>query len=298
MERKRLIGLDSKTYEHEFDRKTLATLSALPGFDKVVNFFLNWGYVKWHLVDLQGSNFQVTRESCPELYKIAHDAADVLDVHPMPRMYTSWAYNINGHTTGYKQDVLVMLNTGTIDLLTEDEMRFILSHEYGHIRSNHVLYHTMAALFNDALSSIPIAKQLSLPIQYGLYYWQRMSEFTSDRAGLLGCQNIDAALSAIIKMSGAPMKYYDQIDRDAFIKQAYEFRKSFNGFTDEAIKFLSILDSSHPWTVLRAAELLLWYESGEYQRILDSIHTISCPHCNHQIAAEVSPCPFCGSVIK
>ena len=88
--KKTLFGLDSKSYEHDFDKAALKTLKALPGFDKVVNFFLNWTYIKWHIVELQGSNFLVTRESCPELYDFVHDLAYTLDVRPLPRFYTQW----------------------------------------------------------------------------------------------------------------------------------------------------------------------------------------------------------------
>jgi hypothetical protein len=34
----------------------------------------------------------------------------------------------------------------------------------------------------------------------------------------------------------------------------------------KVIKFISIADASHPWTVMRAAELLNWINSGEYNK--------------------------------
>ena len=293
-EKKILFGLDTKSYEHDFDKAALQTLRDLPGFDTVVNFFLNWTYIKWHVVELQGSNFLVTRESCPELYDIVRNVADTLDVRPLPRFYTQWGYNINAYTTGYKEDTLLVLNTGTVDLLDEDELRYVAGHEMGHIKSGHVIYHIMADMFNIALSQIPVVNTLAQPIYYGLLYWKRMSEFTSDRAGLLACQDIDAAVSAIIKMSGLPMKYYDSMDRDAFIKQAIEFKKSFSGFTDDIIKLVSIMDETHPWTVLRAAELITWYESGEYQAILDGASNRICPVCHQQYPASLGKCPYCG----
>ena len=157
-----------------------------------------------------------------------------------------------------------------------------------------MIYHIMADMFNIALSQIPVVNTLAQPIYYGLLYWKRMSEFTSDRAGLLACQDIDAAVSAIIKMSGLPMKYYDSMDRDAFIKQAIEFKKSFSGFTDDIIKLVSIMDETHPWTVLRAAELITWYESGEYQAILDGASNRICPVCHQQYPASLGKCPYCG----
>lgn len=296
MEKKKLIGLDAKTYEHDFDRNALKAARALPGFDKVASFFLDWTFVKWNVVELQGSNFLVTRESCPELYDIMRNVADTLDVNPLPRFYTSWGYNINGYTTGYKESTLITLNSGTIDLLTEDEIRYVAGHEMGHVKSGHVIYHTMANLFNAAIGMIPLGEQLTAPIYYALLYWTRMSEFTADRAGLLACQNIDAAISAIIKMSGLPLKYYEKMDKEAFSKQAHEFRNSFTGIANNAIKTISIIGSSHPWTVLRAAELLEWYESGKYEQILDSIKIIT-HDCGEQIPADSKICPYCGAPV-
>lgn len=290
-----LFGLEAKSYEHEFDKVALKTMRALPGFDTVVNFFLNWTYIKWHVIELQGSNFLVTRESCPELYDLVHDVADTLDVRPLPRFYTQWGYNINGYTTGYKEDTLLVLNSGTVDLLEEDELRFVAGHEMGHVKSGHVIYHTMGELFNNAISQIPLVSSMTTPIYYALMYWIRMSEFTADRAGLLACQNIDAAISAIIKMSGLPIKYFEKMDKATFIKQASEFKDSFSGFTDKAIKTITIASSSHPWTVLRAAELISWYESDNYRNLIESKSSIECSECHLQIPADSKKCPFCGN---
>ena len=293
--KKVLFGLDSKSYEHDFDKKALSALKALPGFDQVANFFLNWTYIKWHVIELQGSNMLITRESCPELYDIVHNVADTLDVRPLPRFYTQWGYNVNGYTTGYKEDTLLVLNTGTIDLLSENELRYVAGHEMGHVKSGHVLYHVMAQLFNNAISQFPIGSKLATPIYYALMYWNRMSEFTADRAGLLACQDIDAAISAITKMSGLPLKYYNGFSHEAFIKQAKEFKESFSGVADSVIKTITIAGSTHPWAVLRAAELLDWYYSGAYQKILDGAQTEVCSCCGRQIPSGAKRCPVCGN---
>ena len=109
MELKKLVDISPEVYEHSFDKAALSKLRSLPGFDKVVNFMLNWTYVKWHLVDLQGSNFHVTRESCPELYKLVKDVGETLDVEELPEVYTEWGYTVNGYTTGTKENTLMVL---------------------------------------------------------------------------------------------------------------------------------------------------------------------------------------------
>lgn len=294
MSRVQLIGLDTKAYEHPFDKAALNALRNLTGFETVTNFILNWTAVKWNLVAMQGSNFHVTRESCPELFLQVKHCAEILGVEDFPEIYTEWGYAVNGYTTGNKDKTMLVLNSGAIDLLAESQLDYVVGHEMGHIKSGHVLYHLMAQLFSSAISMIPLGETLLTPIQYALLYWQRMSEFTADRAGLLACQNPDAVIEAIIKMAGVPQKYFEKLNKKAFLKQAEEFETRFGSVADSAIRTISIVSSSHPWTVYRAGELVKWIESGEYERILNEYAGVPCIHCDTPNAKNSTECPACG----
>ena len=294
MNSKKLINLPPEEYEHPFDRAALNKLRALPGLDTVTNFMLNWTYVKWHLIELQGSNFHVTNESCPELYKLVKDVATTLDVEDLPEIYTEWGYFVNAYTTGIKDQTLLVLNSGAVDLLEDAQLKYVIGHEMGHIKSGHVLYHMMAQMFTSMIGMIPLGETLLTPIHYALLYWNRMSEFTADRAGLLACQNKDEAIKSIIKMAGVPMKYFDSLNEDSFIKQAEEFEKLNSGIADSAIRSLSIMTSSHPWTVYRAGELLKWIASGEYDRILEKYEGVACVHCGNILSKDATYCHVHG----
>lgn len=293
METKKFFELDSKVYEHPVDRTALTYLSKLPGFEKAVNFFISWGYVKWHLIDLRGSNFRVTEKSCPELYNQVKNIAEILDVKDFPEIYTEWGYYINAYTTGYKDDTLLTIYSGAVDLLSKEQLDYIIGHELGHIKSKHMLYHVMAEMLANWASQFPIASDLMMPIRVGLAYWNRMSEFTADRAGLLACQNPEAAIDAVIKMAGVPQKYFSTVSHEAFLEQAKEFEYLLSG-AESVIKNISVLDNTHPWTVLRAAELIKWIDSGEYSLILNKYAAIKCPHCKSEIPQGRSECPICG----
>ncbi len=299
MERVHLINLSPQKYEHPFDKAALNTLRNLPGFDTVTNFILNWAAVKWNLVTMQGSNFHVTRESCPELYKQIKKDAAILGVSDFPEIYTEWGYAVNGYTTGNKDKTMLVLNSGAVDLLSESQLDYVVGHELGHIKSGHVLYHLMAQLFSSVIGMIPLGEAMLTPIHYALLYWQRMSEFTADRAGLLACQDKDAAIEAIIKMAGAPQKYFEKLDQEAFIKQAEEFETRFSSVADSAIRTISIASSTHPWTVYRAGELLKWIKSGEYDKILEEYSGVPCPHgCGNVVSKNATVCDSCGLEIK
>jgi Zn-dependent protease with chaperone function len=106
---------------------------------------------------------------------------------------------INAFTVG-SENPIVVLNTKTVECLTEAELRFILGHEVGHIKSQHSLYHWIARFIlpyiGDTLgkATFGIGKIFTAPLQLALLSWSRKSELTADRAGLLACQNRTAAL--------------------------------------------------------------------------------------------------------
>lgn len=290
-----LKGLQPEDYEYELDRTALESLRNFPDLARATNFVLNWTDIRWRQIELCGSRLHCSPYSLPELYSSIINVVETLDISHMPDVYIEWGYFINAYTTGLDENAILCLFSGTVDLLTHEEQRFVIGHELGHQKSGHVLYHVMVSQVATMIESLGIPKSLAKTFTWSLYYWYRMSEFTADRAGLLACQDINAALSAMMKMAGLPKSYYETAKVDGFIKQAHEFQKRYSSGIDTFIKSWEIMDDSHPWTVLRAAELLRWVESGEYQKILDKYKTKKCAECGKQVALSSKCCPFCGS---
>ena len=75
-------------------------------------------------------------------------------------------------------------------------------------------------------------------------------------------------ITSFIKMAGLPQSEFDNIKPETFIQQARDFKMLDYDGMNKAIKFLSIADESHPWTVMRSAELLKWIEDGEYNQFI------------------------------
>lgn len=266
-----LTGLDHSQYEHPFDQKALSTLENTPGLSLVGNFITKHTIEKIYTVQYTGSNLKVTPDNYPKIYDYLQYACQILDMPKVPELYIEWGYSINAFTVGSENPIIV-LNSGLIDLCDDEEIMFIIGHECGHIKSNHMLYHMMAQVINLFIDSIPLGNLAAAPIQYALYYWDRMSEFTADRAGLLCCQNKDAAIRAFMKMAGTPIKEFNSLNYETFIQQAADFKQLDYDAMSKVIKFISIMDASHPWTVMRAAELLNWINSGDYKLLIDMGH--------------------------
>ena len=269
--KKILTGLNHAQYEHPFDQKALGALESTPGLGMVGNFITKHTIEKIYTVQYTGSNLKVTKDNYPKIYEYLQYACQILDIPHIPDLYIQWGYDINAFTVG-SENPIVVLNSGLIDMCEEDEIMFIIGHELGHIKSNHMLYHMMANVINMIIDAIPGGNLVAAPLQYALYYWDRMSEFTADRAGLLCCQDKDAAIRMFMKMAGLPLKEYNNTNYQTFVQQAADFKQLDYDGMSKLIKFISIADASHPWTVMRAAELLNWINSGEYKLLVDMGH--------------------------
>jgi len=148
---------------------------------------------------------------------------------------------------------------------------FILGHELGHQISGHKPYHMfLESMFLPIIETIPGGKQWMALVKSTLFQWYRVSDYTADRIGLLACQDINVALSVIVKMAGLPKKYYNSINVSAFIQQAKEFDNMTNSLLESGIRDFLLRAESHPWNVSRAAQLIKWYQSGEYDNFIQN----------------------------
>lgn len=260
---KTLRGITLTDYQHDDDRGAFLSLKKIKAFDKAVDWVIENTVEKVTDVQQIGSSISMNEEAAPKLYDLVHDIANTLDVDIIPQTYTRWGYDIYITTDGDKHPKMI-INTGTIDLLTPDEQRFMIGHEFGHIKSNHLKYLLLCRYWSMYESYIPGSTLLQIP----LFYWSRMTDLTADRVGLLACQDINVALKTMIKMAGAPEALYDNLNVDAFIEQAESFKLSKMGIMNKIVEKISIMDNAAPWMVRRASELLKWYKSGEYDAII------------------------------
>jgi len=280
-EKKKLAALKASEYEHEADRTALEELKSFTTLSSLVKKYNEYAFEKMEIVRLTGSGFQVTEKNMPYVHKAMQDVCRVLDVHKVPKLYLGNG-GINAYTVG-KKDPIVCLNNGSLSLLTHDELLFLLGHEVGHIKSGHFLYHSMASHLTKIGSllgdfTMGLGSLLTKPLELALLAWYRKSELTADRAGLLACQSPNAAYSFFTKLAGYPLKYYGSINSNDIMTQARTFedldKESYNQFA----KFLSVMDSTHPWTIMRAKELDRWVSSGRYKGLINQKAVLGATH--------------------
>lgn len=194
-------------------------------------------------------------------------ACAILDVRDIPELYVSQSPFLNAGAVGVKTPFIV-LNSSTLDALSDDEVMAILGHELGHCLSGHVLYKTLLAMLlklSLSVVQIPLANIALAAIIAALREWDRKSELSADRAGLLTVQNPKVCYELEMKLAGG--RKIEEMDIDEFFKQAEQYESS-GSMADSVYKLLNLVNQTHPFPVLRVVELKKWVDSGEYEKII------------------------------
>ena len=219
-------------------------------------------------VENQGEGINITNESLPKMHQQLVDACKILGLKEIPTYSTDWEYAPYHFSNGEKHRRIVMMS-GSADLFTDEEMMFVLGHELGHMACGHKPYHMLLETFYMPFVNDAAFKAWASIIKLPLMEWYRISDYTADRMGLLCCQDINAAITTMIKKAGLPKKCYNNIDVQSFVQQARDFEENFTDTMDRVVKVLSIRSAEFPWLVVRAGKLYDWYHSDEYRQIID-----------------------------
>jgi len=170
-------------------------------------------------------------------------------------------------TIGMDRPVIV-LTTGLVELLDEEELRFVIGHELGHAFSGHAVYRTMLLwLLNltGAASSIPGGALGLQALVNALLEWFRKAEISCDRAGLLVSQDVEAAVRSHMKLAGGA--HLHEMNPMVFIEQGREYESS-GDVRDSLLRLSMNSQVTHPFPSVRALDLTRWIDSGAYARIM------------------------------
>ncbi len=262
-----LTDISSRAWEHPADRGALVALRKLRGFDTLLKRVSGFTSERTLRLLLLGSAVRVDTRQFPRLFRIYTQAATALDVEALPDLYVSANPFLNAATIGLERPVVVV-NSAIVDSFDDDELRFILGHELGHVGSGHAVYQTLLMVLtalSSTLFAIPIGALGARAIMAALSEWARKAELSADRAGLLAGQDPDAALRVHMKLASGG--HISELDIDAFLEQATEYSED-EDIRDLVLRALLVESMSHPFAVVRAGELRRWISSGEYHLVI------------------------------
>ncbi|BCM90256.1 protease HtpX [Abditibacteriota bacterium] len=294
------------------DKIALQNLQKMPVLPLLMRKFNEVSMDQFWYVQNTANSVRCGPKQFHTIYDMMCEACEILSV-PEPELYVSYSPEYNAYTAGMNRTFIV-LHSALINDFSDDELRFIIGHEVGHIKCGHLLYQSMSQLLLPLLETLGTAtlgmgQLVGAGLLAGFLEWVRQAEFSCDRAGLLVCQNPDVALSATMKLGCGNTRFSEEMSTSAFLEQARSYSEQNQGLEGLARAFLFMLYNrylTHPQVVFRAKGLDEWVKSGAYHRILRGDYPRDaagesqmgaqkqCTGCGKIVSATIAFCPSCG----
>ncbi len=210
---------------------------------------------------LAGKGFQISKTMAPEIYELCLSVKQslafdepidffvvndpVANCSVFPRMEENESH-------------LVKISSGLLEHFNNDELRFVLGHEIGHLISrNSILTRIINYVF-------PEINNAPLVLMNKIIFWSKLDELSADRFGFLASPNIESCISCFFKLSSGldinrirfdPNKYLEDInDKVELLKEnSYDFSSS-HPVNPIRIKAINLLNDSELYRALSRGE--------------------------------------------
>ncbi len=200
--------------------------------------------------DVLENTVLVTPTLFPSVCEAANAAVSALHItsaaefyiRPSPYTQAACAY------LGNDCPIAVILHSGLIELLSTEELRFVIGHEMGHYLFRHPEY------------SLNKRENGSAPRRHAYFAWRRAAEISADRVGLVCSGSDKIAIAAMLKSASGLSNRHLNIDAEAFQEQA---------IMSESLGNNAASQHSHPSLPLRA-RAIHWFAMSR-----------SCPQLNN-----------------
>ena len=173
---------------------------------------------------------------------------------PLLPVYIIQDQNYNAYTQGFLSDAWVVLNSGTVEDFTPEELAFVIGHEVAHVKKKHTTWLTLMSPASGILSSM-----ISLVMRPIFNLWSLKCEFTADRGGLIATRSIDSAATALVKLSTGA-KLVSQVDWKGLLKD-YKNQETLSTRLTELL-------GTHPFPINRIKELWSFSKSKTFSCLL------------------------------
>jgi Zn-dependent protease with chaperone function len=217
----------------------------------VISYLLNRSH---HNALIQNADL-VTPQADPELARLINTCARRLQPGAF-NTFIAPGNTLNAYTFGLVEPQVVVMYAGVLRIMDEDELRFILGHELGHMRLGHTWLNSLLG----GMAGIPSPYVAAVLLYVSFRWWNRACEYSADRAGLLACGKPEKAASALIKLVGGPAAAHSAVARQQALRQI-------EAEDDHLQNSLRELLSTHPMTIRRLDALRQYAATPEYRRL-------------------------------
>ncbi|MBQ2853279.1 MAG: M48 family metalloprotease [Bacteroidales bacterium] len=194
---------------------------------------------------LEGHSFKVEEGTLSRYYNIFNEIKETLQFTESVDFYITGDPSVNAFAIASQEEGepnIINVNSSLIQLMTDDELRFVIGHEMGHLINKNA---TLVKLINFVF---PHGATIPITLQYKIRLWQQLSELVADRFGYMAMPNLNVCISAFFKMSSGLDFNKMDMKVEAFLEDNKKRLEYFRN--DKGINF-----ATHPINPIRVEAL-------------------------------------------
>ncbi|MBV9543722.1 MAG: M48 family metalloprotease [Chloroflexi bacterium] len=262
------------TYRHPREAPALTLALAVVAITVVGAWMLSWAaglaivslFVLTALLTRLSAAQQLARAAEITSTQFAHLfplVADLRERFAMPetRVFVTQSPLINAVAAGFQEPYVIVLNSALVEALDEEELKSVIGHEMGHIKFGHTRLGLLLGGLDARGVVLPFPLNVVASVRDLIFlWWQRSTEMTADRAGIIACGRPSKAIAAQVKVSVGPT-LFQHVNLADLASQAAVLHRGVARWEG----FASQLSASHPFLVNRIEAMLDFVSTLETQ---------------------------------
>lgn len=148
---------------------------------------------------MEGHCMKVEQALLPDFHRLCMEVKERLGFTEPVDFYVTGDSTLNAFSVASDvegQPHIINVNSSMFDLMSEDEMRFVIGHELGHIiNKDTALKRLIYFVFPPETTQPPVT------LQYKIRLHDQLAELVADRYGYLANGNLNACVTAFFKMA-------------------------------------------------------------------------------------------------
>lgn len=148
---------------------------------------------------MEGHCMKVDKNLLGNFYNLCHEVKRRLNFQEDVDFYVTGDSSINAFSIAAEDDQhphIVNVNSELFNLMSEDELKFVVGHELGHLINQDTALRRLIHFVYP-----PQSTQIPLTLQYKIHLHDNLAELVADRYGYIACGNLEACVTAFFKMA-------------------------------------------------------------------------------------------------
>ncbi len=164
---------------------------------------------------MEGHCMKADKNLLGNFYTLCHEVQERLNFQEKVDYYVTGDSSINAFSIAAEDSEhphIVNVNSELFNLMSEDELKFVIGHELGHlINQDTALRRLIHFVYPPESTQIPIT------LQYKIHLHDNLAELVADRYGYIACGNLEACVTAFFKMASGLDLEKMQVSIDDFL---------------------------------------------------------------------------------